>query len=311
MIELGKGQGGAGESVARDTSDQGFMQDVIDASMQAPVIVLLWSRVDPPSQTLARELEREIAATRGAVKLVRLDVDRHQMVAAQLQVASFPAIIAFFQGQGLSGFQGIPGPQQLREFIAKLAGAAAQAGMAPGEEAGMSLDEALDAAEAMLDQGALQDALQTFAAVAAEDPSSARAIAGLARTLLALDNVAEARATLDNASPAIAEDPAIKAARASVELAESAGPAGEEAELRARLDAEPNDHQARFDLAGALIARRENEAAVEELLELFRRDRDWQDGAAKERLLTLIDSLGPKDPLAARARRRLSSLVFV
>jgi putative thioredoxin len=300
MIELGKQQGGgSGGGVAFDTSDQSFMQDVVDASMQAPVLVLLWSRVDPASQSLARDLEREVAATRGAVKLARLDVDRHQMVVGQLGVQSFPAVVAAFQGQLLQGFQGIPGPQQLRDFVSKLAQAAGQAG-----------GQGLDAAEAMIEQGALSDAVQTFAAITAEDPKNPRAIAGLARALLALDKPQEARATIDNAPAELSEDPAIKAARAAVELAESAGPAGEEAELRARLEADPNDHQARYDLANALIARRANDEAVEQLLELFRRDREWNEGAAKERLLTLIESLGPKDPLAAKARRRLSSLVF-
>ncbi|MGF1552962.1 MAG: tetratricopeptide repeat protein [Paracoccaceae bacterium] len=311
MIELGKQGGGAqagAQGVAVDTSDQSFMQDVVDASMRAPVVVLLWSRVDPPSQSLAREIEREVAATKGAVKLVRLDVDRNPAVAGQLGVQSFPAVIAAFQGQLIQGFQGMPGPQQLREFVTRLAQAGGQAG--EGAEEGMSLDDAIAAAEGMLEEGAASDAMQTFAAILAEDPENPRAIAGLARALLALDKVQEARATLDNAPAALAEDPAIKAARAAVDLAENAGSAGEEADLAQRLERDPNDHQARFDLAGSLIARRQNEAAVEQLLELFRRDREWNDGAAKERLLTLIDSLGPKDPLAAKARRRLSSLVF-
>lgn len=311
MIELGKGAGSQQQQGAGtiDTSDATFMQDVVDASMQKPVVVLLWSRADPPSLSLAQELERQVAATRGALSLARLDVDRNPMVAGQLQVQTFPAVIAFYQGQGVTGFQGVPGPQQIKDFVEKLAGAAAQYAGQEGQE-GPTLDDALDAADQMLEQGATQDALQTFAAVNAEDPKNARAIAGVVRALLALDKPREARQTLDNAPAEIAEDPAVKAARAQLELAETAPASGEEAGLRARLESDPDDHAARFGLANALIAQRRNEEAVDELLEIFRRDRDWNEGAAKERLITLIDSLGPKDPLAGKARRRLSSLMF-
>lgn len=305
MIELGKGAQTA-NSVAKDTSDAAFMTDVVDASMQAPVIVLLWSQADPSSLQLSRTLEDEVAATNGAVRLVRLDIDRNPMVIGQLQVQAFPAVIAFFQGQGVTGFQGVPGAAQIKEFVSKLA-AAVGAAVTPDGAAG--LEQALELAEKMLDEGATEDALQTFAAVVAEQADNPRAVAGLARALLALGKTDEALATLDDA-PALAEDPAIKAVRAAIELAGASAEAGEEAALHARLQTDANDHEARLELASAMIARGDNAAAVDELLELFRRDREWNEGAAKAKLLTLVDSLGPKDPLAASARRRLSSLIF-
>jgi len=162
----------------------------------------------------------------------------------------------------------------------------------------------------MLAEGALQDAAQTFAAIMAEVPDSARAIGGLARTLLAAGDADEAKATLDRAPDEVKNDPAIQAARSALELAEMTQETGEAAELRARLEANPADHQARYDLALALIAARDNEGAIDALLELFRRDREWNDGAARTQLFKLFDTLGPKDPLTQKGRRRLSSMIF-
>ncbi|MEM7527754.1 MAG: tetratricopeptide repeat protein [Pseudomonadota bacterium] len=304
MIELGKAAASPGAG-ATDTTDAAFMADVVEASATQPIVALFWSRMDPQSQALGKELEKEVAATGGKVKLARVDIDQNVMVAEQLRLQAVPAAIAFYQRQGLDGFQGFASPTQIREFIQRVMQVAGQGG---GEEAG-SLEQALDMAEEMLAEGKLQDALQTFAAIAAEAPS-ARAIAGLARTLLALDKPEEARQTLDNAPAEIADDPAITGARAAIELAAEAADAGEEAGLRARLAADPADHAARFDLANALIAKGDTAGAVDELLELFRRDREWQEGAAKDRLLKLFESLAPNDPVVAKGRRRLSSLIF-
>ncbi|MEM9784725.1 MAG: tetratricopeptide repeat protein, partial [Pseudomonadota bacterium] len=213
------------------------------------------------------------------------------------------------QGQGLTGFQGAPGPEQLKDFLSRLAEAVGIQG-APGQD-GPSLEQAIEMAETMLAEGQFEDALQTFAAIVAEDGANPRALAGLARSLLAAGRIDEAKATLDNAPAEIAADPAVSAARAAIELASaSAAATGEIAVFERTLAADPNDHEARLGLADALIGAGQNEEAVDHLLEAFRRDREWNDGAAKAKLLTLIESLGPKDPLAGRARRRLSSLIF-
>lgn len=306
MIELGKGMGGAENAGAApiDATDATFMTEVVEASASQPIVALFWSRMDPQSQALGKELEKEVAATNGKVKLARVDIDQNVMVAQQLRLQAVPAAIAFFQRQGLDGFQGMAAPSQIKEFLARVLEAAGQGGAGPD-----SLEEALTMAEEMLAGGAHEDALQTFAAIAAEEPSP-RAIAGLARALLAMGKAEEARQTLDNAPAEFADDAAITAARAAIELAAEAADAGEEAGLRQKLAADPADHESRFELATALIAKGDNAGAVDELLEIFRRDRDWNEGAAKDRLLKLFESLGAADPVVAKGRRRLSSLIF-
>ncbi|MEM8760975.1 MAG: tetratricopeptide repeat protein [Pseudomonadota bacterium] len=307
MIELGKGTGnaaGAGTAPI-DATDATFMTEVVEASATQPVVALFWSRMDPQSQALGKELEKEVAATGGKVKLARVDIDQNVMVAQQLGLQAVPAAIVFYQRQGLDGFQGMASAAQIKELLTRVLEAAGQGG---GNGAD-SLEEALAMAEEMLANGANEDALQTFAAIAAEEPSP-RAIAGVSRALLAMGKVEEARQTLDNAPAEFAEDAAITAARAAIELAAEAADAGEEAGLRQKLSADPADHETRFELATALIAKGDNEGAIDELLEIFRRDREWNDGAAKDRLLKLFESLGPADPIVAKGRRRLSSLIF-
>lgn len=307
MIELGKGTGnaaGAGTAPI-DATDATFMTEVVEASATQPVVALFWSRMDPQSQALGKELEKEVAATGGKVKLARVDIDQNVMVAQQLRLQAVPAAIVFYQRQGLDGFQGMASAAQIKELLTRVLEAAGQGGGSGAD----SLEEALAMAEEMLANGANEDALQTFAAIAAEEPSP-RAIAGVSRALLAMGNVEEARQTLDNAPAEFAEDAAITAARAAIELAADAADAGEETGLRQKLSADPADHETRFELATALIAKGDNEGAIDELLEIFRRDREWNDGAAKDRLLKLFESLGPADPIVAKGRRRLSSLIF-
>jgi putative thioredoxin len=217
-----------------------------------------------------------------------------------LPIQSVPTVVGFDQGRPVDMFQGAVPQSQITEFMKKLTGGAAGGG----------LDEALDAAEEMLEQGAAADASQTFAAVLGEEPENPRALGGLIRSTLAAGDIDKAKAMLDTVPAEISVDPAIAAARGAVELAVQAEGAGEVGELRARLDTDANDHQARFDLATALVAANDREGAVEELLELFRRDREWNDGAAKTQLFTLFDTFGANDPLTLQGRRRLSSMIF-
>jgi putative thioredoxin len=303
MLELGAKQGGApaGDAV-KDGSDATFMADVIEASRSAAVIVDFWAPWCGPCKQLGPALEAAVKGTKGRARLVKIDVDKHQMVAGQLRVQSIPAVFAFVNGQPVDGFMGALPASEVQAFVDRVAA------MGPG---GDPIAEALDAADEMLEQGAADDAAQVFAAILEEKPDEVRAIGGLARARLALGDIATARATLDAAPPKKAGDAAIVAARAAVDLAEAAaGASGETRALTARLEADPNDHQARFDLALALIGAKDNEGAVEHLLELFRRDREWNEGAARAQLIKLFDSLGPKDPLVGRGRRRLSSMIF-
>ena len=291
---------GPAVSAVKDTTDATFMADVIQASRQQPVIVDFWAPWCGPCKTLGPLLEQAVAATNGKVRMVKVNVDQNQMVAQQLRVQSIPTVYAFVDGQPIDGFMGAVSPAEVKEFVERLVRDA---------DADV-IGEALDGAEKLLDQGAAAEAAQTFAAVLAQDAENPRAIGGMIRASLLAGDVERAAQMLDAAPAKIADHAAIVAARAAVDLAMQAQDAGETRELRARLEKNPDDHQARFDLATALLAKREREDAVDELLELFRRDREWNDGAAKTQLMKVFDTLGPKDPVALRGRRRLSSMIF-
>ena len=299
MIELGAAAG-PGAAPVMDVTDQTFAADVLDASKEVPVIVDFWAPWCGPCKTLGPMLEEAVAKTNGKVRMVKVNVDENQAVAGQLRVQSIPAVFAFADGRPVDAFMGAVPKTEIDAFIKRLIDAA-----------GAGFDEALDAAEEMLAQGAVADAAQTFAAILQEDPEEIRAMGGLIRATLAAGDVEQAKAMLAQVPEDKADDPAIAKARAEIELAEQAAEAGETAELSARLDANPDDHQARLDLAVALAGSGQNEEAINQLLELFRRDREWNDGAAKEQLFKIFDALGPQDPLAHTGRRKLSSMIFL
>ena len=288
-------------SPIKDATEATFMADVIEASNEVPVIVDFWAPWCGPCKTLTPALEKAVTEAKGKVKLVKIDVDQNQRIAAQMRVQSIPAVFAFVGGQPVDGFLGAQTPTQIKAFIDRLIATS-------GGNAG--LEEALGLAEEMLAEGAVADAAQTFAAILAEDETNAVAIAGLARAHLALGEVERAREILALAPAAKANDPAILAAKAQIELAEASADAGETAELQAALERNPDDHQARYDLAMALVGEGDAAGAIDTLLDLFRRDREWNDGAAKSQLFTIFDSLGPKSEEAMKGRRRLSSMIF-
>lgn len=284
-----------------DGTDANFMTEVVEASRQIPVIVDFWATWCGPCKQLIPALEAAVIASKGKVKLVKIDVDQNQMVAGQLRVQSVPTVYAFWQGQPVDGFQGALPGSEIKKFIDKLTALAGDGG----------LGEAIAAAEEMLAQGAVEDAAETFAAILEEEPENAAAYGGLVRARLAAGALDEAAALLDAAPAALSKTQEVEAARAQLELAKQAATAGPEAELRAAVEANAGDHQARFDLAVALNAAGKVEEAVDELLELFRRDREWNDGAARTQLFTIFDALKPQDPIVLKGRRRLSSMIFV
>jgi len=304
-MELNLGAAPAADAeVIKDTSEATFMADVVDASMSTPVIVDFWAPWCGPCKTLGPMLEDAVRAAKGAVKMVKLNVDEAQSIAGQLQIQSIPTVYAFFQGRPVDAFQGALPASEIKAFVERVITAAG--GEAPGE----SLADAVAAAEEMLEQGAAVDAAQTFAAILGEEPGNAAAYGGMVRAHIAMEDLDQAEAILNGAPAEISETPELEAAHAQLQLARQAANAGPVAELRAQVAAEPGDLQARFDLAQALHAHGETEEAVTELLEIFRRDKEWNEGAAKAQLFTIFDALKPNDPIVLAGRRKLSSLIF-
>jgi putative thioredoxin len=304
MMDILNGAGAApAGDLIKDVSEATFMQDVVEASRTVPVIVDFWAPWCGPCKTLGPALEAAVTKAKGAVVMAKVNVDENQMIAGQMRVQSIPTVYAFWQGQPIDGFQGALPPSEIEAFVKRVVESA-------GGSADGGLSEAIEAAEEMLAEGAVADAAQTFAAILGEDPLNAAAFGGLARAHLALDDADQAEAVLNGAPAEIADAPEIEAVRAQIELARQAQNAGPVAELRALVDADPDNHQARFDLAQALHATGDAEAAVAELLELFRRDREWNDGAAKAQLFTIFEALKPNDPVVLNGRRKLSSLIF-
>ena len=309
MLELGKtAKGPAAGDLVRDVNEADFMAEVIEASQKVPVIVDFWAEWCGPCKTLGPALEAAVARAGGKVRMAKVDVDRNQSIAAQLRIQSLPTVYAFWQGQPIDGFQGALSGSEVDAFVARVIEAAGGAG-GEGEGEG-GLDAALDAADEMLEQGALTDAMQTFAAVVQEDGKNVRAFAGMARVQVAAGDLDQAEAILNGAPAEIASSPEIEAAQAQIALARQAEKTGPVADLRAAVEADPDNHQARFDLATALYAGGEVQEAVDQLLELFRRDREWNDGAAKAQLFTIFEALKPNDPVLLNGRRRLSSMIF-
>lgn len=293
--------GAPAADVIRDVTTQTFMTDVIEASRKQPVLVDFWAPWCGPCKQLTPVLEKAVRDARGAVILAKMNIDDHPEVAGQLGIQSIPAVIAFKNGQPVDGFMGAQQESQVKAFIERIAGP-----VGPSD-----LEQVLAQAEAAREAGDLAQAAQLYAGALSMEPESAAAIGGLAQCYVAAEALDKAREVLAMAPEAAASDPAISAARAALDLAEQASNLGDLAGLEARIAEDPSDHQARFDLAVALgssAARRQE--AVDQLIEIVRRDREWNEDGARKQLLQFFEAWGHKDPATAYGRRRLSAVLF-
>jgi putative thioredoxin len=304
MMDLNLTAAAPAADLIKDATEASFMADVIEASQVTPVIVDFWAPWCGPCKTLGPQLEAAVVAAKGAVKMVKINVDEAQGIAGQLQIQSIPTVYAFWQGQPVDGFQGAVPQSEITAFVDRVVKAAG--GEAPTD----TLNDAVKAAEEMLTDGQAEDAAQTFAAILGEDPLHAGAYGGMVRAHIAMGQLDEAEGLLNGAPIEISKAPEMEAAHAQLLLARQAADAGPVTELAAAVEADEHDHQARFDLAQALYAHGDAEGAVTHLLDLFKRDREWNGGAAKTQLFTIFDALKANDPVVLNGRRKLSSMIF-
>jgi putative thioredoxin len=291
--------GGDGADLVKDTTTKDFVRDVVEASRQVPVLVDFWAPWCGPCRQLTPVLEKAVRAAKGAVKLVKLNIDEHPQIPGQMGVQSIPAVFAFQDGKPVDGFMGALPESRVADFIARLIGQESDDG-----------NSELEAAEAALAAGDVNKAAQIFGEVLQKDSESAEAAAGLARCYIKLGDLARAEQTLALVAPAKAESAAAASARAALDLAKKGADAGDVTVLRAKLDADPSDHQARFDLALALNAKGDREGALDALLAIVAKNRGWKDEAARKQLLQLFEAWGGADPVTITGRQRLSSLLF-
>jgi putative thioredoxin len=286
----------------KEVTTASFRADVLTASQRQPVLVDFWAPWCGPCKQLAPALEKAVADSSGKVTLVKMNIDDHPQIAGQLGIQSIPAVIAFSKGQPIDGFVGALPESQIRGFIERLVG--------PLEGGTTAL---LAEAEGAAAAGDAAGAAEIYAELLAADPTEPKAIAGLARLQVEAGQLAQARALLETApepQPGKEHDPAIAAAWAALRLVEQASNVGELAPLEQAVVANPDDHKSRFDLAVALSGKGDREAAADHLLEIIRRDRKWNDEAARKQLLQFFEAWGLMDPASVAARRKLSAIWF-
>jgi putative thioredoxin len=298
----------------KDSGLATFAADVLEASREVPVIVDFWAPWCGPCKTLGPSLEAAVNAADGAVKLVKVNIDENPEIAQQLRIQSIPTVYAFRDGQPVDGFMGAIPDSQVKAFVAALASGAGghdHHGHDHHHGGPEHTAEVLAVAAEALEAGDIALAAQAYGHVLQDEPGNPKAVAGLARAYLKGGDVERAKATLQMVSQEGAQDEAIRAVEAELKLREAPAPeSGVTTGLRAKLAADPKDHQARYDLAMALDAGGDRDGALAELLELVRLDRQWNEEAARKQLVTLFEAMGPADPRTIEARRKLSGLLF-
>ena len=292
------------DQLVTDGSESTFMDDVVEASKNQPVIVDFWAPWCGPCKSLGPALEAEINSHSGKVKMVKIDIDQNQSIAQQMRIQSIPAVFAFVDGQPVDGFQGAKTPSEIKDFVKKVIS------LGPNNNADEGLESALEMAEKMLEDGEFSDSLEVFLAIIDQDAKTTKAYAGVVKSYLGLSELNKAQEFILNLPGDVVDKKELISVKVQVELASQAESYGDTSNLRQLVLDQPENHQARMELAVSLFSKGNAEEAIELLLEILKNDLHWNEGSARLQLIKLLDSMNANDSLALKGRRKLSSIIF-